>query len=160
MRRIHLIPYLLFVSIALTLSSPAVAKPGKGKGHGPKGQSHAPAAQGSASVEVEIRIGSEARAAVKDYYRSHRGCPPGLAKKRNGCQPPGQAKKRYHVGGVLPPHLRDHRPPPDLHRRLPPPPEGHIYRHVDGDVLLVAEATHRVVDAVVAVDAAMNALED
>ena len=26
------------------------------------------------------------------------GCPPGLAKKRNGCLPPGQAKKLYNVG--------------------------------------------------------------
>ncbi|MEQ7873379.1 hypothetical protein ABDK56_05170 [Sphingomonas sp. ASV193] len=26
------------------------------------------------------------------------GCPPGLAKKNNGCLPPGQAKKRYNVG--------------------------------------------------------------
>jgi len=25
-------------------------------------------------------------------------CPPGLAKKHNGCQPPGQARKRYNVG--------------------------------------------------------------
>jgi hypothetical protein len=25
-------------------------------------------------------------------------CPPGLAKKRNGCQAPGQARKRYNVG--------------------------------------------------------------
>lgn len=26
------------------------------------------------------------------------GCPPGLAKKHNGCMPPGQAKKLYNVG--------------------------------------------------------------
>ena len=25
-------------------------------------------------------------------------CPPGLAKKRNGCQAPGQARKRYNTG--------------------------------------------------------------
>lgn len=27
-----------------------------------------------------------------------RNCPPGLAKKNNGCLPPGQARKRYNVG--------------------------------------------------------------
>ena len=27
----------------------------------------------------------------KKHYKSH--CPPGLAKKHNGCMPPGQAKK-------------------------------------------------------------------
>ncbi|HEU4499765.1 MAG TPA: hypothetical protein VFR60_10540 [Sphingomicrobium sp.] len=26
------------------------------------------------------------------------GCPPGLAKKHNGCLPPGQAKKLYNIG--------------------------------------------------------------
>src|SRR4030095_8058869 len=26
------------------------------------------------------------------------GCPPGLAKKHNGCMPPGQAKKLYNIG--------------------------------------------------------------
>jgi hypothetical protein len=30
------------------------------------------------------------------------GCPPGLAKKHNGCLPPGQAKKLYHVGQRFP----------------------------------------------------------
>lgn len=30
------------------------------------------------------------------------GCPPGLAKKHNGCMPPGQAKKLYNVGQRLP----------------------------------------------------------
>jgi hypothetical protein len=30
-----------------------------------------------------------------------RGCPPGLAKKGNGCLPPGQAKKRFGVGQRL-----------------------------------------------------------
>jgi hypothetical protein len=34
---------------------------------------------------------------------THAGnCPPGLAKKNNGCLPPGQAKKRYVVGQRLP----------------------------------------------------------
>ena len=30
------------------------------------------------------------------------GCPPGLAKKNNGCLPPGQAKKLYGVGQRVP----------------------------------------------------------
>jgi hypothetical protein len=30
------------------------------------------------------------------------GCPPGLAKKNNGCLPPGQAKKLYRVGQRFP----------------------------------------------------------
>ena len=30
------------------------------------------------------------------------GCPPGLAKKNNGCLPPGQAKKLYNIGQRFP----------------------------------------------------------
>lgn len=39
------------------------------------------------------------RVVVYAPYRDYgvmRGCPPGLAKKHNGCLPPGQAKKVYH----------------------------------------------------------------
>ena len=54
---------------AFAMTAPALADPGKGKGHGPKG-----------------------------YAGYGGGCPPGLAKKNNGCLPPGQAKKLYNVG--------------------------------------------------------------
>ena len=33
----------------------------------------------------------------QNYYSNH-ACPPGLAKKHNGCMPPGQARKLYRVG--------------------------------------------------------------
>src|SRR5690348_4377737 len=58
---------------ALGLISPAAAKPGHGNGHG----------HGFDNVPVGYGIG---------------GCPPGLAKKHNGCMPPGQAKKLFRVG--------------------------------------------------------------
>ena len=32
-----------------------------------------------------------------NFWGGH-GCPPGLAKKHNGCLPPGIAKQRYHIG--------------------------------------------------------------
>ena len=159
--------FLGLAALVLAGSASVLAGPGKGKGkgHGAPGRERPAAASHNSggsdtAVEVDIRIGTDARIAIKDYYRRHPGCPPGLAKKRNGCLPPGQAKKRYRVGGVLPPDLRGWRLPGDLRGRLPAPPEGHVYAHVDGDVLLVAEATHRVIDAVVAIDAAVNALGD
>ena len=31
-------------------------------------------------------------------FAAPKGCPPGLAKKNNGCLPPGQAKKIYGIG--------------------------------------------------------------
>ena len=39
-----------------------------------------------------------ADAKPKGYGYGTAGCPPGLAKKNNGCLPPGQAKKLYGVG--------------------------------------------------------------
>ena len=48
-----------------------------------------------------IVIADRDRTAVYSYYRNQfatGGCPPGLAKKQNGCLPPGRAKKLYNVG--------------------------------------------------------------
>ncbi len=48
-------------------------------------------------------------------------CPPGLAKKGNGCMPPGQAKKLYNIGQRLPLGFNGYTPynqiPYDLRRR-------------------------------------------
>jgi hypothetical protein len=85
-------------------------------------------------------------------------CPPGLANK--GCVPPGLAKKGYTIGQPLPAGTRVVYVPEDQRDRFPRPPEGHIYGYVDGDLLLIAEATKRVVDAVVAVDAATRGTRD
>lgn len=51
------------------------------------------------------RFKSGDRDAVLEFYRSEYGagrCPPGLAKKNNGCLPPGQAKKVWVRGEYLP----------------------------------------------------------
>lgn len=75
----------------------------------------------------------------------HRRCPPGLAKKRNGCLPPGIAKK-YAVGQVLNDGIWS--PVPEaLRLRLNPRP-GHYYALIDNDVVLVAEASKKIIDAV------------
>lgn len=100
----------------------------------------------------------EVRVVIENYYREGRHCPPGLAKKKNGCLPPGHAKKHYHLGKPLPHYVKVERLPRYLRHRLPPPPQGYVYGYVDNDVLLIAEATRQVMDAVVAVNAAMNAL--
>ncbi len=55
---------------ALASTAPAYAKPDHAKGHGGHGT---------------VGYGTG-------------GCPPGLAKKNNGCLPPGQAKKLYNIG--------------------------------------------------------------
>jgi Ni/Co efflux regulator RcnB len=97
-----------------------------------------------------MRFDDGARNAIFDYYgaQARAGkCPPGLAKKQNGCQPPGQAKK-WKLGQPLPPDLRYGSLPPELLRRLPPPPPQHRYVQIAGDILMIAVGTSMVVDAV------------
>ena len=100
-------------------------------------------------VRVEFRFGDDHRRVVSDYYGPQvRGgkCPPGLAKKGNGCMPPGQAKK-WAMGRPLPRDVVFYELPHDLIVRMPPPPVGHRYVRVAGDVLLIAVGTSMVVDA-------------
>jgi hypothetical protein len=49
-----------------------------------------------------IAVTAAADSKPKGYGYGAAGCPPGLAKKNNGCLPPGQAKKLYGVGQRLP----------------------------------------------------------
>ncbi|MDP1525865.1 MAG: hypothetical protein Q8M20_08655 [Rhodocyclaceae bacterium] len=93
---------------------------------------------------------ADVRVIIGDYYgkQARAGkCPPGLAKKNNGCLPPGQAKK-WAKGHPLPSDLRYYDLPRDLLRRLPPPPPQHRYVQVAGDVLMIAVGTSMVIDAV------------
>jgi hypothetical protein len=128
----------VFALAALGAHGAAVAKPGQGKG--PKHQDH----KESADIDVRVVLGDRERGIVRDYYGS--SCPPGLAKKNNGCLPPGQAKKRYEVGRRIPDGW-DYLPD-DLIVRLPPLGDGYGYRMIDGDLVVVAIATLIVLDAV------------
>ena len=70
---------------ALAFAGPAFAKPGQGHGNG-HGNAHGYDDHGKGGL----------------YGYGVGGCPPGLAKKHNGCLPPGQAKKLYRVGQRFP----------------------------------------------------------
>ena len=69
--------FLIAGALALFTAGPALAKPDHAKGKG-KGNPHA-----QHVGHVGYGVG---------------GCPPGLAKKNNGCRPPGQVKKLYNIG--------------------------------------------------------------
>ena len=90
------------------------------------------------------------RTAVHTYYdheyRSGR-CPRGLAKKRNGCVPPGVAKK-WHRGRALPREVVYYDPPAAIIIELGAPPPRHRYVRVGVDILLIAVGTGMVVDAI------------
>ncbi len=87
---------------------------------------------------------------VRDYYESHYRdgrCPPGLAKKHNGCMPPGQAKK-WQMGHQVPNNVIFYSVPQQLVLQIGPPPSGYRYVRVDSDILMIAIGTRMVVDAI------------
>ncbi|WP_439607159.1 hypothetical protein [Hydrogenophaga sp.] len=163
----------LVLGLVLLGSLPAMAeKPDwankQGGGKGEKNQKHqssdrgdAPrAVQGgssersSSSVSVNIQIGGyfgdSQRVAVRDYYEPRvkaGNCPPGLAKKNNGCMPPGQAKK-WRVGRPLPSDVVYYPVPSGVSLQIGLPPAGHKYVRVAADILLIAVGTGMVVDAI------------
>ncbi len=105
-------------------------------------------------VSVNIQIGNyfndgQRRAAVDYYQPQFRAgqCPPGLAKKGNGCMPPGQAKA-WRRGYALPPDVVYYPVPSSVSVRLGTPPAGHKYVRVAADILLIAVGTALVVDAI------------
>lgn len=73
-------------------------------------------------------------------------CPPGLANK--GCIPPGQRKK-WAVGQALPREIEYRQVYDWRDYNLSPPPDGHLYGEIDGDILLIRAATRLVIDAVI-----------
>lgn len=99
---------------------------------------------------VQIYFNDQHRSYVRDYYRdSFRGghCPPGLAKKHNGCLPPGQAKK-WRKGYPLPRGVVYYDVPYDVVVHLGHPPAGHKFVRVASDILLIAIGSGMVIDAI------------
>ncbi|MEA1072059.1 hypothetical protein [Sphingomonas sp. LY160] len=88
---------LLIGAAAFVTATPALAQNGNGQG---KAKSHATKGQHKAqSYSSKSRNVVRSRDGGRLYAFNARGtCPPGLAKKNNGCLPPGQAKKIYNVG--------------------------------------------------------------
>lgn len=81
--------FLIAGAAALAFAAPALAKPGHGQGHG----------QGHGNTHA---YGHENHGKGTLYGYGVGGCPPGLAKKGNGCRPPGQVKKLYRMGQRFP----------------------------------------------------------
>ena len=168
-------PSMLALLLAAAMSAgPAWSAPPEGKGNG-KGSDKAE--KHERKKAPEDRAGARARAgevgqgermgrkplqpgayfntrsrdAVHKYYASAgkggKACPPGLAKKDNGCLPPGQAKK-WQIGEPLPGDVEWVAPPRQIVVALPPLPPGHRYVQVAGDILLIAIGSKMVVDGI------------
>ena len=118
---------------------------GHGRGHGPPGQAVV------VPQPIRVIVPDRDRTTVYTYYRTEFGagrCPQGLAKKGNGCLPPGQARKLWVVGQPLPPSVVYYPLPPVLVQQLAPAPPGYEYVQVDNDVLLMDIANRLVADAI------------
>ncbi len=156
--------FALIISAAL-MAGPALADKPEGKGKG-KGKGHDREERveqrhdgdhdrrGRDHARITPREGAhfvdKHRTHVRNYYAdTHRRghCPPGLAKKNNGCMPPGHAKK-WHVGQPLPRDVIYYDLPPRLVQEIGPPPLNHRYVRVAADILLIAIGTGMVIDAI------------
>ena len=119
---------------ALATTAPAYAQPGHAKGKG-KGNAQAHVGHGTVGYGVG-------------------GCPPGLAKKNNGCLPPGQAKKLYNIGQRWPGNYgyawNYNQIPYDMRTRYGFQP-GYNYYYGDGYVYRVDPATMLVSQVVSAI---------
>lgn len=132
-------------------------KPNKHSGHDDRrGDEPRRVVSGSSrtNVSVNVQIGGyftdTQRRAVVDYYEPQfraGKCPPGLAKKNNGCLPPGQAKQ-WRKGYPLPQDVVYYPVPNSVSVRLGLPPEGHKFVRVATDILLIAVGTGMVIDAI------------
>lgn len=131
----------------LSTTTPAFADP-PAKAEKNRGKKDKAGANGSdLSVNVSLTFSDSDRLAIRNFYANPTNCPPGLAKKNNGCQPPGQAKK-WALGRPLPRDVIYHALPPALSVQLRVPPEGYKYVRVAADILMIAVGTGMVVSAV------------
>ena len=128
----------LFAAAAL-VAGPAIAKNDKHDKHDKHDK----------QVKEGKHFDAKHHTAAHAYYSEQfqRGkCPPGLAKKNNGCVPPGQAKK-WTVGQPLQRDVVHHRVPATVVAQIGQPPAGQRYVRVGNDLLLVSNRTGIVLDA-------------
>jgi hypothetical protein len=82
--------------------------------------------------QVEQRFGDRRLDLRRDDLRLASGagsCPPGLARKHNGCLPPGQAKKLFGVGDRIQPAWFSGYQLPDRYRTLYSDTDDYYYRY-------------------------------
>ncbi len=140
-----------FLSVpAVALAGPPPHAQGAKNQGGPPGavQSGPRVDSGRSGATIAIRFSDHDRRLIRDWYSRQAHCPPGLAKKGTGCQPPGLAKKRWRVGHPLPRDLDYYRLPHDLVVRLDSSSAGYKFVRVGADILKIAVGTGLVVDAI------------
>ena len=135
---------------------PSSAGEGKGKEHNAerrdRSEREGTGRHESANAQTRHRdhFDDHRRSVIRDYYHEQYEsgrCPKGLARKHNGCMPPGQARK-WAVGKPLPAKVVYYPLPRPLLSRVGAPPSGYRYVRVGSDILLIAVGTRMVLDAI------------
>ena len=159
-RKANRLLVIILVGILATTGTVLAEKPSGGKngknnqqekyeGKGVKESAHSDARHGDDTTRHSY-FGAQQRDVIQRYYadqyRSGK-CPPGLAKKNNGCRPPGQAKK-WQIGRPLPRDVIYYDLPNSVTVQLGIPPAGHRFVRVASDILMIAVGTGLVVDAI------------
>lgn len=141
------------LAIAVVVEIPAFAKKPDSPGNSDtQDLSRANSASSPAHQESEAShnyFNDDRRTRIRDYYSKSGkagNCPPGLAKKDNGCQPPGQLKK-WRKGEPLPRDVVYYDLPFALINALGPAPDGQRVVQVGTDLLLISIASGMVIDA-------------
>ena len=106
---------LIFATVLATISVPAFAQNhGNGNGNGHAQQTMGGSPHGNGKFNDQRRDDDFDRgrdrernisSAIDRYEgrnQASNGCPPGLAKKNNGCLPPGQARRQFGIGTRYP----------------------------------------------------------
>ena len=165
--------FAMLAACALCFAAPVFADKGEhGDKHGDKEQKHADKEWEKAEKHADkewdkaekhgrkhadredVRVGQyfsdQNREAARSYYGQQYGnggrCPPGLAKKHNGCMPPGQV--RYVVGQPLPRTVIVYPVPQPVIVQLPIAPPGYRYVRSGNDILLLSPQSQLVVDVI------------
>ncbi len=102
-------------------------------------------------IQQGTYFNDQQRTYVREYYTTNYGggkrCPPGLAKKNNGCMPPGQARN-WVVGQPVPSGVVVYTVAQPVIRMLPPAPYGYRYVRIGGDIVLVQQQNNIIVDII------------
>ncbi|MDO7597958.1 MAG: hypothetical protein MUQ51_09930 [Pseudomonadota bacterium] len=143
----------LILGISALMTGPAFGKNSDNQGdHDKQHSSHQHEESSSHQHDDDSRIyfNDDRTQYIKRYYSEskHHGknCPPGLAKKHNGCKPPGHEKK-WRKGERLSQDVIYYDLPHSLIVELGHVPAGQKIVRVGTDILLISIGTGMVLDA-------------
>ena len=102
-------------------------------------------------IEQGKYFNDQQRTYARQYYTTNYGtgkkCPPGLAKKNNGCMPPGQVRN-WAVGQPIPSNVTIYSVPRPVITQLTPAPYGYRYARIGNDIVLVQQQNNVIVDII------------